>query len=278
MVMSNEKRHHNERCHGRRVFSASASSRPEPGIAGSRSVVDKEPQPHRRTPRSRHRTQEMDDDKRPPYRLTPKQGELWDRFEQAAEDSRTPQAERERAGLDMLISMLDHQLKRGHYENALISALVVMGIREDGGWVQITDYTNKYSAVIKVARMLVVHQAVVEQRDEVATLEREMGREEAEDRVVSLFQRVRAKVQRFMTRTSGDKEAEPTPMDWIIETRTYGMHIQYNTAVAGVIDWVGDRVSYRRARFTIGQLSDALHELVRESRGLLAELTMLVET
>ncbi|KAF6783009.1 hypothetical protein CMUS01_16689, partial [Colletotrichum musicola] len=90
--------------------------------------------------------EEMDDDKRPPYRLTPKQGELWDRFEQAAEDSRTPQAERERAGLDMLISMLDHQLKRGHYENALISALVVMGIREDGGWVQITDYTNKYSA------------------------------------------------------------------------------------------------------------------------------------
>ncbi|KAF6806228.1 hypothetical protein CMUS01_14418, partial [Colletotrichum musicola] len=225
-----------------------------------------------------HRTQEMDDEKRPPYRLTVEQGELWDRFEEAVGTgtSITTQDKAERAGLDMLVGMLDHQLKRGHYENALVSALAVMGINEEGGWVDIKDFTTKFSAVIKVARMLVVHQAVVEQRDEVATLEMEMGREEAEDRVVSLFQRVRAKVQRFMTRTSGDKEAEPTPMDWIIETRTYGMHIQYNTAVAGVIDWVGERVSYRRARFTIGQLSDALHELVRESRGLLAELTMLV--
>ncbi|KAF6815375.1 hypothetical protein CMUS01_12464 [Colletotrichum musicola] len=200
--------------------------------------------------------------------------ELWDKFEQAAEDLRILQAEREHAGLDMLIGMLDHQLKRGHYENALISALAVMGIREDGGWVQITDYTNKYSAVIKVARMLVVYQAVVEQREEMAVLEREMGKDEAEDKTTSLFQHVRSKVQRFMTRTSGAKDAEPTPMDWILETRTYGMHIQYNTAVASVIDWVGERVSYWRVRFTIGQLSDALYELVRETRGLLGEATL----
>ncbi|GJD05486.1 hypothetical protein ColKHC_14311 [Colletotrichum higginsianum] len=51
----------------------------------------------------------------------------------------------------MLVSMLDHQLKKGHYDNALVSALAVMGFRADGGWVDITDYTTKYSAIIKVA-------------------------------------------------------------------------------------------------------------------------------
>ncbi|KAK7433632.1 hypothetical protein CaCOL14_013366 [Colletotrichum acutatum] len=224
------------------------------------------------------RTQEMDDDKRPPYRLTPSQGEAWDSFENMAEAAskgagdQAPET-RERAALDMLISMLDHQLKGGDYSSALLSALAVMGIAEDGGWVRITDYTTKYSAVIKVARMLVIHQAYAERHDEVAELERSLGKDEADEAAQSLFQHTRAKVRRFMTRTTGDKDAEPTPMDWILETRTYGMHIQYNTTAAGVMDWSGDRMSYRRVRFTMGQLSDALHELVREAWELLAELT-----
>ncbi|KXH69609.1 hypothetical protein CSAL01_12760 [Colletotrichum salicis] len=127
------------------------------------------------------RTQEMDDDKRPPYRLTPSQGEAWDLFENMAEvaskgtGDQTPET-RESAALDMLISMLDHQLKGRDSSSALLSALAVMGIAEDGGWVQITDYTTKYSAVIKVARMLVIHQAYTERHDEVAELERSLGK------------------------------------------------------------------------------------------------------
>ncbi|KAF5520448.1 hypothetical protein CGCA056_v009008 [Colletotrichum aenigma] len=58
----------------------------------------------------------------------------------------------------MLISMLDHQLKGGDYSSALLSALAVIGIAENSSWVQITDYTIKYSAVVKVACMLVIHQ------------------------------------------------------------------------------------------------------------------------
>ncbi|KAK2773967.1 DNA helicase [Colletotrichum kahawae] len=190
------------------------------------------------------RTQEMDDDKRPPYRLTPSQGEAWDLFENIAEAAskgtgvQRPE-KRERAALDMLISILDHQLKGRDYSSALLSTLAV--------------YTERY--------------------DEVAELERSLGKDEAEDAARSLFQHTRAKVRRFIARTTGDQDAEPTPMDWILETRTYGMHIQYNTAAAGVMDWLGDRVSYRRIRFTMGQLSDALHELVRETWELLAELT-----
>ncbi|KAF5512737.1 hypothetical protein CGCA056_v012739 [Colletotrichum aenigma] len=125
----------------------------------------------------------------------------------------------------MLISMLDHQLKGGDYSSALLSALAVIGIAEDSGWVQITDYTTKYSAVVKVARMLVIHQAYTKRRDEVAKLEISLGKDEAEDVAQSLFQHTQAKVQQFITQTTGDKDAELTLIDWILKTQTYRMHI-----------------------------------------------------
>ncbi|KAH0430679.1 hypothetical protein CcaCcLH18_07594 [Colletotrichum camelliae] len=66
--------------------------------------------------------------------------EAWDLFEEMAEAASTGtgdqmQEKLERAALDMLICMLDHQLKGGDYSSALLSALAVMGIAEDGGWV-----------------------------------------------------------------------------------------------------------------------------------------------
>ncbi|KAL0764703.1 hypothetical protein CaCOL14_012793 [Colletotrichum acutatum] len=230
-----------------------------------------------------YRTQALPDEERPPFRLTERQCHTWDEFEQLAGDAagrgdETPSEALQKAALGMLVSMLDHQLRKGHYDNALVSALAVMGIRDDGGWIDITDYTTKYSAVIKVARMLVVYRAWTERQDDVARLATTMGEEAADDSAQSLFAYVRRMVQRFMTRTSGAPEAEPTPMDWILDTRTYGMHIQYNTPTAGVIDWVGERVSYRHVRFTIDQLSDMLHGAVNEARLLLAQLTMVRES
>ncbi|WKT38184.1 hypothetical protein QSH57_000002 [Fusarium oxysporum f. sp. vasinfectum] len=40
----------------------------------------------------------------------------------------------ERLCLDMLIGMLDHQFKQSHYDSIVLSALAIMGINEDGGW------------------------------------------------------------------------------------------------------------------------------------------------
>ena len=62
----------------------------------------------------------------------------------------------DRACLDFLVSLLDHPLTGPTYDSVLLSALAVVGIREDGGWVTADNYTGHYSAVIKVARMLVV--------------------------------------------------------------------------------------------------------------------------
>ncbi|KAI8416192.1 hypothetical protein FOFC_02501, partial [Fusarium oxysporum] len=165
-----------------------------------------------------------------------------------------------------------------------------MGIRKDGGWMDVLDYTPIYSAVIKIARAMVVYQSYVERQAEVARLkqakmdeqQREGGssdereaQEEAEEEATSMFRIVRKKVQRFMTVTSGNARAEPTPMDWIYEARTYGMHIRFNTPAGGTIDWVGDRIKHRRVQFRMGELTEMLHSLKDEARGLITTLAMV---
>lgn len=227
------------------------------------------------------RTQEWDDGARPPYRLTVRQGDLYDDFEAAVEEvvdggkESASDETMDRLCLDMVVGLLDHQLKQSHYDNIIISGLAIMGIREDGGWVDAEDYTSTFSAVIKVARMLVVHQSYLEREDEVAELKRTMSEEMARDEAAGMFSIVRSKVRRFMTRVSDRDTAQPTPMDWIFDTRTYGMRIQFTTPASGSIDWQGDRVVYGRIRFGMGQLSKMLHVLVGEARVMLTQLAMV---
>ena len=45
----------------------------------------------------------------------------------------------------------------GEYRSAIISGLAIMGIRKDGGWIDVMDYTPIYSAVIKVVYAIVVY-------------------------------------------------------------------------------------------------------------------------
>ncbi|KAE9565694.1 hypothetical protein CGMCC3_g18121, partial [Colletotrichum fructicola] len=130
----------------------------------------------------------------------------------------------------------------------MIGALAVLGIREDGGWHQATEYTTNYSAVIKVAKMFVVYQAWLERQDEVAELTATKGAEAAYEEASSVFHLVRDKVRRFMTRMPGRPDDEPRVMNWIYDARTYGMHIRFNTVAPGMVDWSGDRISFRRVQ------------------------------
>ncbi|KAG6047730.1 hypothetical protein E4U17_007410, partial [Claviceps sp. LM77 group G4] len=50
----------------------------------------------------------------------------------------------------------DHQIPEDDYQNAIISALAVLGIREYGAWHDPCEYTPILSAVVKVARMLAI--------------------------------------------------------------------------------------------------------------------------
>ena len=57
------------------------------------------------------------------------------------------------------IALLDHPLQDDEYRNAIISGLALLGMREDDGWLDAEDYTLKYLAVIKLARLIVVQEA-----------------------------------------------------------------------------------------------------------------------
>ncbi|KAH7109378.1 hypothetical protein B0J13DRAFT_422463, partial [Dactylonectria estremocensis] len=84
------------------------------------------------------RTQQWEDSDRPPFGLTERQGELYDAFEEAVEAAvkdTEGTGKVERLCLDMLVGFLDHRLKRGDLDNVVLSALAVLGIREDNGWI-----------------------------------------------------------------------------------------------------------------------------------------------
>ncbi|EXM12685.1 hypothetical protein V3481_007249 [Fusarium oxysporum f. sp. vasinfectum] len=226
----------------------------------------------------------MDDDERPGFRLTKRQGDKMDDLtgliEEYIEDPEANPLDEERVDeltLQVVMALLDHRLTAGEYRSGIISGLAVLGIRKDGGWMDVMDYTPMYSAVIKVARAMVVYQSYRERKVEVARLtqEKQLDEEDAEEEATSMFRIVREKVQRFMTVTSKETYAEPTPMDWIYEARTYGMYIRFNTPAGGTVDWDGDRIKYRKIRFRMGELTEMLHALTREAREHLATLTMV---
>lgn len=64
----------------------------------------------------------------------------------------------QREVLRFCIDLLNHPLQDNEYKSVIISRLVVLGIRDDDGWLNAEDYTSKYSVVAKLARMMVVHE------------------------------------------------------------------------------------------------------------------------
>ncbi|KAH7231834.1 uncharacterized protein BKA55DRAFT_524474, partial [Fusarium redolens] len=226
----------------------------------------------------------MADDERPGFKLTRQQSDRIDTLEDVIKEHiEDPEAnpldedQVDKLTLQVVIALLDHKLTVGEYRSAIISGLAVLGIRKDGGWVDVMDYTPMYSAIIKVARAMVIYQSYQERQAEVARLKQDehLDEEDAEEEATSMFRIVREKVQRFMTVTSKEAYAESTPMDWIYEARTYGMYIRFNTPAGGTVDWDGDRIKYRKIRFRMGELTEMLHALTREAREHLATLTMV---
>lgn len=224
------------------------------------------------------RTQEWDDEARPPYRFTKQQGELFDELVDTAEAlegagivTDEDEARFDRICLDAVVSMADHAFKASEYESVLISALAVMGLKPEGGWFPATEYTPKYSAVMKIMRLFVVQQAAAEHEDEVRALQASsVDEEEAWQRSVGLVERVREKVLRFMVTSS--HRTRPTPMGWIYDSKAYGMTIRSTTVAEGQVVWEGNRITVGKVRFTMDALCDMVHGLVDETREIMAGL------
>lgn len=79
------------------------------------------------------------------------------------------------ARLEFLMAMDNHQLGDYHYDSILLSALAVMGMREDGGWESPLNYTPIYSAVVKIYRMVVLYRAYIKRQQEMRNIYNKQG-------------------------------------------------------------------------------------------------------
>lgn len=231
-----------------------------------------------------HRSETWDDADRPPYKMTTRQGDAWDAFtEKAAEmaedrgaaDDAEQQARLDRMCIDAVVGLVDHELKVTEYENVLISALAVMGLSADDGWLPAFRYTGKFAAVMKMLRIFMVMQAVHEHEEEMAALA-EGGADEfaAYDQCQGLIRRVRQKAYRFMVHSS--RQTPCTPMGWIYNTKAYGMTIQNTSRAEGDVAWSGTRITYKKIQFTMSDLCDMVHGVIAEARQTMAQLLMIM--
>ncbi|KAF7564171.1 telomere-linked helicase 1, partial [Pyrenophora tritici-repentis] len=207
------------------------------------------------------RTQKEHGWKSPKYRFTRRQREAWEvLIEQAKrsiegdeEDEAEDMDEERRAGrgddgrhrrgdracLEFCIALLNHRITRREYDSPLVCALAVLGVKEDG-WKGPEQYPPILSAVIKIARFMVVQKGL-----EMSGPEEDSGDETDDDlddsayesgpsqrrRPKGCLQLVQKMMDRFMVRGSH------SPMQWMLDLRTYGLKIHYNTTTRGHVEW-----------------------------------------
>lgn len=186
---------------------------------------------------------------------------LWQAAEDAAEaEEDGDEVDREtlrKLNMKLTEALVDHIYYETPYENVLVSGLAVIGIREDNGWVSVEDYTMRYSALIKIARIVVVARSIASLEKEIAKrIQGGQKEEEALRWTESLYSHVRKKTDRFMIKSVAGV------MDWLLTTRTYGLKIIYTTPGDGHIQWDGDKISYHRIQFSISQLRDATYAMI----------------
>jgi hypothetical protein len=188
-----------------------------------------------------------------------------------AEDNQAVRLSRiQKACLRFCIALLDQRITRREYDSPLVCALAVLGVKEEG-WKGAEQYPPILSAMIKVARFMVVQQGL-----ELADLIDESGDELEDDsayesnpsrqRPKGCLQLVQRMMDKFMVRGSHG------PMQWMLDLRTYGLKIHYNTTSPGHVEWMGqDELLYKDLHLSMAQFRGMVHGLATESRRLLTE-------
>jgi hypothetical protein len=195
--------------------------------------------------------------------------------EEMGREEREQMEELDRACLRFCIELLDHRLVGNPYNSAIISGLSILGIGPGETWVEAINYTTIYSAIIKIARALVVEEGYQAWTRRIAACKLVgIEEEEAREMTESPYQLIRQMVDRFMGLEGGTRE--PSPMDWIISKRTYGMTIRANTTADGEISWIGDKIFGYQLEFDMGQLQTTIQGVVAEARMILMQDLMMI--
>ena len=171
----------------------------------------------------------------------------------------------QRMVLQLCIALLNQPLQDDEYKSVIISGMAILGMRDDEGWLDAEDYTPTYSAVIKLARLMVVQEAYYRRQKEIDGW-KAAGRtaDQAGEAATSYYRLTRGLVKSFMTMAHGDQD--PTPMHWLYDSRSYGFKIRYTNTSAGKIQWIGDTVMYPDVQFHMDDVRTMVHGLVGEAK------------
>ncbi len=125
--------------------------------------------------------------------------------------------------------------------------------------------------MIKISRFMVIQQGLEMSQQEIdrsrpgsRDSQSSSSSQEADQVIVpGCLECVIKMMNRFMVRGSHG------PMQWMLDLRTYGLKIHYNTTSEGHIDWVEDQILYKSIQFSMGEFRGMIHELVVETRRML---------
>ena len=225
------------------------------------------------------RTSQREESQRPAYALTAAQKKYLGRMIAKArlqEDRHTYQNNQERQDqqdeieescLKFWISMLDHELRGDDYKSGIVSGLAVLGLdTEHKGWSSAENFTPKLSALVTVAKAIVVYTAYSYHSKEMKGLiEDGMDEKEAEEEALSVFEIVKDLVHKFMTLT--EFGGTYNPMDFILSMRTYGLKIRYTSKADARVSWQqGGRISIDKISFTLEDIRTVTHGLNEVAR------------
>ncbi len=175
----------------------------------------------------------------------------------------------QKACLDFCMALLNQQITRKEYDSPLMCGLAVLGVKVDG-WMGADQYPPVLFAMIKISRFMMIQQALEmsqhgSDNEESSSSDSSSELAEEGNAIVSqgCLSHVRQMMDKFMVRGSHD------PMQWMLNLRTYGLKIHYNTTSEGHIDWVGNQILYKSIQFSMSEFRGMIHGLVGESRRML---------
>jgi len=243
------------------------------------------------------RTMSEEGEQRPSYRLLAPQRRALEALRAAAETSSTPQARIKRGEeskfsplhgccLRVCLQLLDQSVRTREYESPLICALAVLGVTERG-FKTPQQYTSLLSSMIKLSRYFAVRAALhgiaadslastspssADDSDASDALDDSRFSPASDCKRSSALSRLEGMSQRFLMRGTH------SPMEWMLDLRSYGMKIVFNTTQDGRMEWNGDLVLYREIQFTMAEFRTWVHGLLHEAQALCVNELLLQRT
>ncbi|CAI7640780.1 unnamed protein product, partial [Penicillium viridicatum] len=212
-----------------------------------------------------------------------------------ATDIGRPMTALDRACLDFCIELLNQQIHVKDYECALLCALAVQG-NGPGGWRTADSFPPILSKVIKIARFMVVHTAMLLDSNAARIMQQMQDPSNGSDwqgesplndpsfvtsgcdapvlapTTRTFAQWVDHMVDLFMVRGSR------SPLQWMLDLRSYGLKVHFNSTVSGHVSWMAeDRLLYKDLNFTMTEFRSFVHRRVSDARECLLDQLLFAQ-